>query len=242
MSDRAANAKLIILGALLGTVLGALVALVSVCGIRLGWQPVLSEPAQVIFYCLWLPVSAITGGVLLAKLGSKDLLLEHISATDNKRKRLAKQVLMPFLALLFFLLYFSACALCQRLNMGMFHGGTATMSVLRFTGLAIAAVGLAVHSYALLTSAIRPAKEPADLYLVRNPILKLRHPCFFAALITLTGIPLVFGACLPLFAIPGIFVVLKWIVTEQEKILTNKIGSQYEEYQLTSYRLLPYLY
>ncbi len=233
---------LIFRGALLGILLGAAMSVLPICGIRRATQPVFSQPAQVIFFAEWLIVCAITGGVLLPKFAFGDPLLDSLPESLGKPKRLFKQLMMPVAALLFLLLYFAASGLCQRLDMGVIRGGQTTVQIFRFLGLSIATAGLLLQSYALLASAKANSTLESGNGYVHSPFLKLRHPCFFATLVTLIGIPLVLGTWYPLFALPGIFIVMKWIVAEQEKVLLEKLGAAYEQYQSSTRRLLPYFY
>lgn len=232
------KARVIILGAITGIVLGAVVAIAPVVRIRLGWQPILIDPIQLIFYSMWLTVSALTGAVLFYRFTNNDPLIEKTNQIQNKFKRLGEQLMMPSAALLFFLLYFAANALCQRLNMGIFEGDPVVIEILRLAGLVLAFAGLSLQTYALLSYMTKKSGNGYE----SAPFLRLRHPSFFATLITLTAIPVLFGAWLPLIALPGIFVVMKWVITEQERVLVDKLGPDYELYQLSTRRLLPYIY
>ncbi len=229
-------------GAVLGLLIGVGISFVPICGIRKSADLVLSEPAQLIFFVEWLIVSAITGGALLPKFILGDPLLQNFPETTNRLKRVFKQLIMPVSAMIFLLLYFAASGLCQRLDMGVVHGEATITQVFRYVGLLIATGGLGIQTYALISSA--RAKEDPDCGngYMRSPILKLRHPCFFATLVALTGIPMVMGTWYPLFAIPGIFIVMKWIITEQERILIEKFGTPYTVFQSSTKRLLPDLY
>jgi protein-S-isoprenylcysteine O-methyltransferase Ste14 len=233
---------LIFRGALLGILLGVCISVVPICGIRKSTEPVLSEPAQAIFFLEFILASAITGSALLPKFILGDPLLQQFPETLNKYKRMFRQLLMPVAALVFLLLYFAACGLCQRVDMGVIHGSTLSIQICRYSGLLIATAGLIIQAYALFSSIRTSTNEESGNGYVSSPILKLRHPCFFATLVVLTGIPLVMGTWYPLFAVPGIFIVMKWIVAEQERILIEKYGDLYEQYQTNTRRLIPNLY
>lgn len=229
-------------GAVLGLLIGAGISIVPICGIRRSIEVVLSEPAQVIFFIEWLVVSAITGGALLPKLVLGDPLLQSFPEVVNKPKRLFKQLIMPISALVFLLLYFAACGLCQRMDMGVIHGDNLIVQIFRYTGLLIASAGLGLQSYVLISSARANKNHESEGSYMRSLPLKLRHPCFFATLVAMTGIPLSMGTWYPLFAIPGIFIVMKWIVIEQERVLVEKFGAEYVLFQSGTKRLIPNLY
>ncbi len=229
-------------GAVLGLLIGAGISVVPICGIRRSVDVVLSEPAQVIFFIEWLIVSAITGGALLPKFVLGDPLLQSFPETVSKPKRLFKQLIMPTAALVFLLLYFAACGLCQRVDMGVIHGDPIIIQTFRYLGLLIATAGLGLQAYVLVSSARTKQNQETESGYLRSLPFNLRHPCFFATLVTLTGIPLSMGTWYPLFAIPGIFIVMKWIVTEQERVLVEKFGTAYVLFQSGTKSLLPHLY
>ncbi|CAN5445455.1 hypothetical protein BH10CYA1_BH10CYA1_44450 [soil metagenome] len=229
-------------GAVLGIIIGVGISFVPICGIRRSTDIVLGEPAQVIFFVEWLIVSAITGGALLPKFILGDPLLYSFPETVSRPKRVFKQLLSPVSALVFLLLYFAACGLCQRVDMGVVHGDTIITQTFRYIGLLIATAGIAIQAYALFSSTHAKEDQESGSGYMRSPILKLRHPCFFATLVTLTGIPMVMGTWYPLFAIPGIFIIMKWIITEQERVLIEKFGTPYTVFQSRTVRLLPNLY
>jgi protein-S-isoprenylcysteine O-methyltransferase Ste14 len=232
---------LVFRGAVVGMLLGAGVSIVPVCGIRKTVDLVINEPTQLIFFAEWIIVSAITGGALLPKLVLGDPLIQELPDL-SPGKRLLRRLIMPFSALLFLLLYFAANALCQRLDMGVVNGDAASTQIFRYAGLVIASAGLALQSYSLLSkSPSKPNSESEDNF-APAAVFGLRHPCFFAVIVTLTGLPILMGTWYPLFAVPGIFIVMKWIVTEQERVLREKFGDRYAEFQARTKRLIPYIY
>ncbi|HEY9677177.1 MAG TPA: hypothetical protein V6C76_04185 [Drouetiella sp.] len=246
MTNEAATQKknpnktsLVLRGIAVGLLLGTCISVVPICGIRRTHQLVLNEPTQSIMFIEWVLASAITCGALLPKLIAGDPRLPKFEEVKNKPKRLAMQLAKPLCAVLFLLLYFAACGLCQRLNMGVFTADSTALHTARYIGLAIATVGLTIQVMSITTA----LKDNATESSYNKPgIFQLRHPCFFAALVTLSGIPLVLGTWYPLFAIPGIFVALKWIITEHERALIEKNEAVYQQLQSQTRRLIPLLY
>ncbi len=232
---------LIFRGVMLGLLIGAGISILPVWGIRRSLDLVLNEPAQSIFFAEWILASAITGGALLPQLILRDLPLQEFPE-KNRTKQLLRHLIMPFCATFFLLLYFSATALCQRLDMGVIRGAASATQILRYVGLLIGSLGLALQAYSLIAPAGPKSEETSDDVTIRPGIMNLRHPCFFATLVTLTGLPLLMGTWYPLFAIPGTFIVMKWIITEQERTLRDKYGSAYEQFQAKTKRLIPYCY
>lgn len=216
-------------------------SVVPVCGIRKTVALVINEPTQLIFFAEWIIVSAITGGALLPKLVLGNPVIKELPDMSPE-KRLIRRLIMPFSALLFLLLYFAANALCQRLDMGVVNGDAASTEIFRYAGLIVASAGLAIQSYSLLSKSPTKPNSESENNFPHAAAFGLRHPCFFAVIVTLTGLPMVMGTWYPLFAVPGIFIVIKWIVTEQERVLREQFGDQYAEFQARTKRLIPYIY
>ncbi len=137
-----------------------------------------------------------------AKVILGDPLLQSFPDTVSKPKRLFMQLLMPVSALVFLLLYFAACGLCQRLDMGAVRGETVIVQAFRYTGLLIATAGLGIQAYTpdfILSSKTR-FRIWERLYAQSAP--ETPTSLFLCTLVALTGIPMVMGTWYPLFAIP----------------------------------------
>lgn len=70
----------------------------------------------------------------------------------------------------------------------------------------------------------------------------LRHPDASGQLLSLCGLPLVFNAWLPLMALPGIIILLKWHISDQEAFRISQLGDPYLEYRKKTWNLIPYVY
>jgi protein-S-isoprenylcysteine O-methyltransferase Ste14 len=84
--------------------------------------------------------------------------------------------------------------------------------------------------------------ELTDGQFPNGPHRLVRYPDSTGRLIALCGIPLCFGAWLPLFAIPGIIVLLKWHINDQEAFRISQLGEPYLEYRKSTWSLVPYIY
>lgn len=76
----------------------------------------------------------------------------------------------------------------------------------------------------------------------RGPWRLVRYPARSAAFLELAGISLSLSSCLPILALPGLFVWLKWELADLEELRKNKFGSGYETYKKSSWHLIPYIY
>ncbi len=75
-----------------------------------------------------------------------------------------------------------------------------------------------------------------------GPHKLLRHPDAAGKLLALCGIPLVFNSWLPLLALPGIIILLKWYISDQEAFRISQLGEPYLDYRKRTWNLIPYLY
>jgi protein-S-isoprenylcysteine O-methyltransferase Ste14 len=70
----------------------------------------------------------------------------------------------------------------------------------------------------------------------------IRHPMYLGYLLVLPGIVLIFRSWLviPVFVSSAIFVVVR--IGEEEKLLAEHFGSEFDAYRRRTWLLLPYLY
>lgn len=207
-------------------ILGAFVTVFPVVGIRQSWSCVLDDTAQLVFYAAWFPTVALTGAILFTKSAKGDPVLTW--AKGNQRRQLILKIVLPAAATLFFLLYFSVNALCQRLHIFIVHGNASHLELYRYSGLVVCLAGLILQVYSLTL-------ERHNLKLVKNP-------CFLATLTVLVGIPPLFGTWLPLVSIPGILAAMKWIISAQEQCLIERPGCYDQPKDSLKWRVLPFIY
>ncbi len=77
---------------------------------------------------------------------------------------------------------------------------------------------------------------------VDGPYRVVRYPDASGKLLSLCGIPLCFSAWLPLLAMPGIIVLLKWHISDQESYRISQLGESYLAYKKRTWHFLPFLY
>ena len=70
----------------------------------------------------------------------------------------------------------------------------------------------------------------------------IRHPIYLRALMVFVGLPLIFRSWLflPLFVVGVLFVGYR--IRQEEKLLAEHFGAEFEAYRHRTWRLLPYLY
>jgi len=122
----------------------------------------------------------------------------------------------------------------------------ADAAALRYAGLVLHTSGSALGLVALRTlgkqySAYVTVQE--DHQPVRTGIYSvIRHPIYLRAILVSVGLPLVFRSWLGL---PLVVLVTSWLVLrirQEEKLLAEHFGAEFEAYRRRTWRLLPYVY
>lgn len=152
-----------------------------------------------------------------------------------------KQRLFFWGVLIFFLLYVSCSALCPKIHFGDFNAGW-----WRTVGLLVVCAGLSVQLWAVISlgrfHSVFVTIQSEHKLVRTGPYKWLRHPSYLGALIAMTGIPIVFGSWFPLLALPGAFVILRWRMEDEEKMLSEYFGNEFQQYKHETRRIIPFLY
>lgn len=82
----------------------------------------------------------------------------------------------------------------------------------------------------------------ADEIKPTGPYKWVRHPDRAGRILFLIGVPLCFGAWMPLFALPGALVLLNWHLGDLEAYCVSQLGDSYLRYKEHTKRLLPRLF
>jgi protein-S-isoprenylcysteine O-methyltransferase Ste14 len=152
--------------------------------------------------------------------------------------RLSGRVAVPA-GLFFFFLYCASIALCQRLHLLLItQSGIIPYDVVRIAGIAVIVAGCGLQLKAVLTSFRGTETSQGDFSPSAN--FHLRHPVLLGWLLVLVGMPLTFGVWMPLVGIPGIYIVLRSWVGEQEERLKELFGDSYANFQHQTWRLIPF--
>jgi len=70
----------------------------------------------------------------------------------------------------------------------------------------------------------------------------VRHPIYSGSLLALAGAFLVFRSQVVLLALPVYMVGTLWRIADEERLLAEAFGQEYERYQARTWRLLPFIY
>jgi hypothetical protein len=102
----------------------------------------------------------------------------------------------------FFFLYVACCALCQKLNFTQLPNQYISLAIWHSIGLLIVLLAMAIQS---------------QIFRIEQII----HPIYFGWLLLLIGVAFLFSAWMPLLAVPGALIILKWRVNIQNKTAIN---------------------
>jgi protein-S-isoprenylcysteine O-methyltransferase Ste14 len=117
---------------------------------------------------------------------------------------------------------------------------------LRWAGLALSVLGAGVRvagAWSLGRQFSSYVTLQENHQLVQTGLYKrVRHPMYLGLLMSMAGLPLVFRSWLviPIWGLTLVFVLLR--MGQEERLLAEHFGSEFESYRRRTWRLLPYVY
>lgn len=195
------------------------------------WRGLLAHPARAAL----LAVALLGLGVAL--VGRLDLQPFRSGQRPAGRQRLGLALLMG--TALFLMWFFPYADRRGVLTL-------ADADALRYAGVLLYGLGGVIALAALRTlgkqySAFVTLQEGHQL--VQTGIYAvIRHPIYLRALLVSVGLPLVFRSWLVLVLPLLIGGFVAWRIQQEEKLLAEQFGAEYETYRRRTWRLLPYLY
>jgi protein-S-isoprenylcysteine O-methyltransferase Ste14 len=202
------------------------------------WQGFFFNPARVLY--------SISVG-LLALSVSVGLHLLRFPYTPGKRegersKQVSRQSIVPLLTRLVWLAVFVISPYGDRRDIAIIGAGDA----LRYGGVLLFVLGLVWVGWAFLTLGKQHSGEvtiqSGHQLITNGPYRWLRHPMYLGLIVFPMGVGLVFrswpGVLLPLLLI-GLFI---WRIGDEEALMHQEFGEQWERYCQRTWRFIPYLY
>lgn len=127
------------------------------------------------------------------------------------------------------------------------QGLTYTFRLVNIVGISLVSAGVSLRVTARLTlgrqftHGLRIAEGHA---LVTEGIYRrVRHPAYAGALLVYFGTPLIFGSTVGLLIMfPPLAVLILYRIRVEERMLAGHFGQSYQEYQRTSWKLIPFLH
>lgn len=195
------------------------------------WRGFMSHPARAGLLAIALV------GILVVLVWRLDLQIFRRGQRPVGRQRLG---LAGLLGVALFLVWFLPYA--DRRGVFTFTQAEA----LRYVGVLLYAAGSVIVLFALRAlgrqySAYVTVQDGHQL--VQSGIYSvIRHPIYLRALLVSVGLPLVFRSWLVLVLLPLVGVFVAFRIRQEEKLLAEQFGEQFEAYRRRTWRLVPYLY
>jgi protein-S-isoprenylcysteine O-methyltransferase Ste14 len=117
---------------------------------------------------------------------------------------------------------------------------------IRFVGLALFAAGFSAMNWSAASLGKQFSVQvtlQADHQLITGGLYQyVRHPRYLSIIVCNCGIALVFDSWLALLCVAALVLVLLWRIHDEEALLRQEFGSQWETYAHKSWRLIPFVY
>ncbi len=194
-----------------------------------------SEPARaayIAFIVLMALATPYISSLIPEGIGDKGREEKH-----RTRQDVAWNIARPFLLILILSMPF-----CDRRDLLTMPD----ISSLRWSGLALVVVG-----FALITWTTVGLGRQYSVYITLQQDHKLitsgsyryiRHPRYLGVMIVALGLALLFRSWIALAALPFLLALLIFRLKDEEKLLREEFGPQWEEYISHSWRLVPFVY
>jgi protein-S-isoprenylcysteine O-methyltransferase Ste14 len=209
----------------------------------LGWgitdvQSFFSNPARLLY--------GISVGLWALSIGVGFLLLSFPYTPGNRggdeSKRVSRQGIVPLVTRLVWLAAYLIAPYGDRHDFIVIDAG----DVIRYAGVLLFNLGLGWVVWAFLTLGKQHSGEVTvqseHQLITSGPYRWLRHPMYLGLILFPMGIGLVFrswpGALLPLL-LAGLFI---WRIGDEEALMQQEFGEQWERYCQRTWRFIPYLY
>jgi protein-S-isoprenylcysteine O-methyltransferase Ste14 len=116
----------------------------------------------------------------------------------------------------------------------------------RYLGLGLFSVGCAAMHWAVACLdkqfSVQVTIQEDHRLVTDGPYRYLRHPRYAGVIMVFLGISLVFRSWLALPLVGTLALVLIWRIQDEEALLRREIGSDWEAYSKTTWRLIPFVF
>jgi protein-S-isoprenylcysteine O-methyltransferase Ste14 len=120
------------------------------------------------------------------------------------------------------------------------------VSTLRWIGLALVAAGFLLITWTTVELgrqySVYITLQQDHQLITSGPYQYIRHPRYLGVMIVALGLALLFRSWIALLALPFLLALLIFRLTDEEKLLREEFGAQWEAYVQRSWRLVPFIY
>jgi len=119
-------------------------------------------------------------------------------------------------------------------------------SSLRWTGLALVVAGFLLITWTTVELgrqySVYITLQQDHKLITSGPYRYIRHPRYLGVMVVALGLALLFRSGIALAALPFLLSLLIFRLTDEEKLLREEFGAQWEAYVQRSWRLVPFIY
>jgi protein-S-isoprenylcysteine O-methyltransferase Ste14 len=119
-------------------------------------------------------------------------------------------------------------------------------NLLRFSGLALFAAGMGLMLWAEATLgrffSVQVTIQEGHRLVVDGPYHLIRHPRYLGIIVFAIGLSLAFRSWLGLVFVGMLIPVLLWRIHDEETLMHEEFGQDWETYSRHTWRLIPYIY
>jgi len=119
-------------------------------------------------------------------------------------------------------------------------------SSLRWSGLALVVVGFVLITWTTVELgrqySVYITLQQDHQLITSGPYRYIRHPRYLGVMVVALGLALLFRSWIALLALPFLLALLIFRLMDEEKLLREEFGGQWEEYVQRSWRLVPFIY
>lgn len=120
------------------------------------------------------------------------------------------------------------------------------LAAIRYPGLVLFALGFVVMVWTEAALgrqfSIQVTLQEGHRLVTNGPYRYVRHPHYLGIIVFNTGIALVFRSWLALVLMAALTLVLLWRIGDEERLMHEGFGDQWEAYAKRSWRLIPFVY
>lgn len=131
---------------------------------------------------------------------------------------------------------------CDRRNIAVLG----EVEILRYFGLVLFAVGFIGMTWAEASLgkqfSVQVTIQNSHRLVTDGPYRYMRHPRYLGIMLFTTGISLVFRGWLALILVAVLTLVLIWRIHDEEALMQQEFGTDWETYSQRSWRLIPFVY
>lgn len=118
--------------------------------------------------------------------------------------------------------------------------------IVRYLGLALFCLGFVAMHWAEVhlerQFSLEVSIQEGHRLVTDGPYRYLRHPRYLGILLFMAGISLVFRSWLALILVAALTLVLVWRIRDEEALMRQEFGSEWEMHAQRSWRIIPFVY